>query len=52
VFFWLGWAQVGGPLAGFNTTLDDGVDLVQEAKYQDFFTGVEVYVGPYMQPTL
>jgi hypothetical protein len=37
--------QVGGPLAGFNATLDDGADLAQEALYQDFFTGVQVGVG-------
>jgi hypothetical protein len=36
--------QVGGPLAGFNATLDDGADLAQEALYQDFFTGVQVGV--------
>jgi len=33
---------VGGPLKGFNTTLDDGDDEVQEEKYRSFFTGVEV----------
>jgi len=34
--------QVGGPLKGFNVTLDDGEDDVQEELYRGFFTVVEV----------